>query len=91
MLIVGYPKFFTPNGDAYHNVSNTKCLSNQLNTRTYIFDWYDKLLKDISTIDSGWGGTNVRELKPACDYWFTMEYAEQNSIKIFKSHFALKR
>jgi gliding motility-associated-like protein len=28
---------------------------------------------------------------PATDYWFTIEYLENNVTKIFKSHFSLKR
>jgi gliding motility-associated-like protein len=62
-----------------------------LNTRIYIFDRYGKLLKDISPNGSGWDGTYIGQPMPADDYWFTVEYSEQNSIKKYKSHFSLKR
>ena len=91
VLVIGYPKFFTPNGDGYNDIWNITSLSDQLNTRIYIFDRYGKLLKDISPNGSGWDGTYIGQPMPADDYWFTVEYSEQNSIKKYKSHFSLKR
>jgi gliding motility-associated-like protein len=91
VLVIGYPKFFTPNGDGYNDIWNITSLSDQLNTRIYIFDRYGKLLKDISPNGSGWDGTYIGQPMPADDYWFTVEYSEQNIIKKYKSHFSLKR
>jgi gliding motility-associated-like protein len=91
VLVIGYPKYFTPNGDTYNDIWNISTLSNQLNLRIYIFDRYGKLLKDISPNGSGWDGTYIGQPMPADDYWFTVEYSEQNVIKKFKSHFSLKR
>jgi gliding motility-associated-like protein len=92
VLVIGYPKYFTPNGDAYNdtwNISGLSDLSN--NSRIYIFDRYGKLLKDISPNDNGWDGTYTGQPMPATDYWFSVEYEEQGIIKKFKSHFSLKR
>jgi gliding motility-associated-like protein len=91
VLVIGYPKYFTPNGDGYNDIWNITSLSDQLNTRIYIFDRYGKLLKDISPNGSGWDGTYIGQPMPADDYWFTVEYSEQNIIKKYKSHFSLKR
>jgi gliding motility-associated-like protein len=91
VLVVGYPKYFTPNGDTYNDNWNISGLSAQLNCRIYIFDRYGKLLKDISPKELGWDGTYIGQPMPADDYWFTVEYAEQSYIKKFKSHFSLKR
>jgi gliding motility-associated-like protein len=91
VLVIGSPKFFTPNGDGYNDIWNITSLSDQLNTRIYIFDRYGKLLKDISPNGSGWDGTYIGQPMPADDYWFTVEYSEQNIIKKYKSHFSLKR
>ena len=92
VLVIGYPKYFTPNGDTYNdtwNISGLSYLSN--NSRIYIFDRYGKLLKDISPNDNGWDGTYTGQPMPASDYWFSVEYEEQGIIKKFKSHFSLKR
>lgn len=92
VLIIGYPKYFTPNGDTYNDTWNINGLSDlSSNSRIYIFDRYGKLLKDISPKGAGWDGTYIGQPMPADDYWFTVEYSENNSIKKFKSHFSLKR
>ena len=91
ILVIGYPKYFTPNGDTYNDTWNISTLSNQLNSRIFIFDRYGKLLKDISPKGAGWDGTYIGQPMPASDYWFTVDYEEQGTIKKFKSHFSLKR
>jgi gliding motility-associated-like protein len=91
VLIIGYPKFFTPNGDGYNDTWNIPGLKDQLNSRIHIFDRYGKLLKDISPNDPGWDGTYIGQPMPADDYWFNVEYIENAVLKKFKSHFSLKR
>jgi gliding motility-associated-like protein len=91
VTVIAYPKYFTPNGDGYDDTWNIKGLNDQPNARIFIYDRYGKLLKEISTIGNGWDGTfNTKQL-PATDYWFTVEYVENNLNKLFKAHFALKR
>ncbi len=91
VLIIGYPKFFTPNGDGYNDTWNIPGLKDQLNSRIHIFDRYGKLLKDINPNDPGWDGTYIGQPMPADDYWFNVEYIENAVLKKFKSHFSLKR
>lgn len=90
VLVIGYPKFFTPNGDTYNDIWNIVGLQDLLNSKIYIFDRYGKLLKDISN-GGGWDGNYIGQPMPATDYWFTIEYSEEGVTKIFKSHFSLKR
>jgi len=91
VTVIDYPRYFTPNGDGFNDSWNVVGLNDQPEAKIYIFDRYGKLLKQISTIGEGWNGTfNGHEL-PATDYWFTIEYLENNSTKVFKAHFALKR
>ncbi|WP_309640477.1 T9SS type B sorting domain-containing protein, partial [Flavobacterium sp.] len=93
VLILGYPKFFTPNGDTYNDTWNILGLKDLPNSGIYIFDRYGKFIKQISPLGKGWDGTyNGHEL-PSTDYWFTVDYVDPNSFKnsTFKSHFSLKR
>lgn len=92
VLVIGYPKYFTPNGDTYNDTWNIFTLSGQLDSRIYIFDRYGKLLKEISPKDPvGWDGTYIGQPMPSGDYWFTVDYVENSTVKKFKAHFSLKR
>lgn len=91
VLIISFPKYFTPNSDGYNDNWNISDISNKLNSRIYIFDRYGKFLKELSPLGLGWNGTYNGQPMPANDYWFTIEYTEDNISKIFRSHFSLKR
>jgi gliding motility-associated-like protein len=89
--IIDYPKFFTPNGDGYNDTWNIFSLSDQPNSKIYIFDRYGKLIKEISPLGEGWDGIYNSKALPSTDYWFTVHYSESGIDKIFKAHFSLKR
>ncbi|CAN1560602.1 Gliding motility-associated, C-terminal domain [Flavobacteriaceae bacterium] len=91
--IIGYPTYFTPNGDGINDFWNIIGLENQPSAKIYIFDRHGKLIKQISSKSSGWDGTYNGALLTTSDYWFTIEYIEPltTDLKIFKSHFSLKR
>lgn len=93
-FVLGYPKFFTPNGDGYNDTWNIPALKGHPEAVIYIFDRYGKLLKQISPRDSGWDGTFNGKMMPSSDYWFTVEYQADGlpSYKVnYKGHFSLKR
>ena len=89
--VISYPKFFTPNGDGYNDTWNIIDLGDQPNAKLYIFDRHGKLLKQVSTFGNGWDGTYNGKQLPASDYWFSLNYFENDVLKLFKSHFSLKR
>ena len=90
--VIDYPKYFTPNGDGIHDTWNVVGL-NQADARLYIYDRYGKLIKQISPTDqsAGWDGTYNGKQAPSTDYWFTIDFKENNQQKQFKAHFSLKR
>ena len=92
VTVIDYPKYFTPNGDGIHDTWNIVGL-NQADAKLYIFDRYGKLIKQISTIEGskGWDGTYNGAQLPSTDYWFTIDFTENDQQKQFKSHFSLKR
>lgn len=91
IVVVNYPKYFTPNDDNFNDTWNVIGLEKQLQANIYIYDQYGKLLKQMPTNSIGWDGKLNGELLPATDYWFTISYLEDGVDKLFKSHFSLKR
>jgi gliding motility-associated-like protein len=93
VLILDYPKFFTPNNDSYNDYWNIIGLKDQPDAKIYIFDRFGKLLKQISSQSPGWDGNYNGEQLPSTDYWFTVDFVDinDNSSDQFKAHFSLKR
>lgn len=90
VTVINYPKYFTPNGDGYHDKWTIAGLGAE--AKIYIFDRYGKLVKQISSDPAGgWDGTMNGQPLPSTDYWFKVEYLENNVAKEFKAHFSLKR
>lgn len=91
VIIVDYPKFFTPNGDGFNDfwmISGNGGIQNPLIS---IYDRYGKLLIQLNESSFGWDGTFNGVPLPASDYWFTIDFEENNVRKSFKSHFSLIR
>ncbi|NDP27123.1 MAG: T9SS type B sorting domain-containing protein [Flavobacterium sp.] len=92
VVIINYPKFFTPNGDGFNEYWNIPHLAlTNPNAPIFIYDRYGKLIKEISPSSQGWNGTLNGQPLPSSDYWFTVDYDEKGISKVFKSHFTLKR
>ena len=88
--VIGYKKFFTPNGDGIHDTWRILGIRQdfQPNSKVYIFDRYGKLLKDLDPISVGWDGTYIGRPMPQTDYWFRVFLEDGRE---FKGHFSLIR
>lgn len=98
IFVLGYPKFFTPNGDGFNDTWNIPTLKGHPEAVIYIYDRYGKLLSQFNPASGGWDGTFNGKPMPSTDYWFTVEYLEEakqaNQVprKVqYKGHFSLKR
>lgn len=89
--VIGYPLFFTPNGDGFNDTWNIIGINDEPTTIIYIFDRYGKLLKQLDPSGFGWDGLFNGEPMPSSDYWFRVEYIEDGSARSFGGHFSLKR
>ncbi len=88
--VLGYPKFFTPNGDMYNPVWKITGVNDffERGSRILIFDRYGKLIKQINTSEDGWDGTFKGSPMPTDDYWFKFI---RDDGRIHTGHFTLKR
>lgn len=88
VIVMTYPKFFTPNGDGINDLWNIKYSRYEPSMKVHIFDRYGKLITSFSGNNSGWDGRyNGRDL-PATDYWFVVERQDGRQ---YKGHFSLIR
>ncbi len=94
-LVVGYPKFFTPNGDSNNDYWNILGIETLVDPVVHIFDRYGKLIKQLDADTIGWDGTFNGRPMPSSDYWFKMEYSRNEEgvvvARSLRTHFTLKR
>ena len=91
IFILGFPQFFTPNGDGFNDFWNVVEGGELDEASLYIFDRYGKLIKQIDPRSVGWDGTYNGNPLPSSDYWFLLEYRDGDSTGELRGHFALKR
>ena len=87
--ILGFPQYFTPNGDGVHDTWKPYGTSAQFNSglKINIFNRYGKIIRSINPV-IGWNGTLNGKLLPGDDYWFVVKRANG---KEYRGHFALIR
>jgi len=88
VIVLDYPRFFTPNGDSYNDVWYVKNLDQLPDYTISIFDRYGKLLKQMNQNSAGWTGLFNSQPLPSDDYWFNLIFSDG---RIIKGHFSLKR
>jgi len=95
IVVVGFPKFFTPNGDGMHDYWYIEGVSNLDNPVITIYDRYGKLIQQLTENSTGWDGTLNGKQLPSADYWFKLTYTDttgaQTTAKYVNNHFSLRR
>ena len=94
VFVLGFPKYFTPNGDSYNDTWNIKGWSHAFSQKSVIqiYDRYGKLIKQISPASEGWNGTFNGNQLSTTDFWFTAELVEQDgTTRVLRGHFSLLR
>ena len=90
VAVMGYPKFFTPNGDGFNDYWQLTGLSElfQANAFIGIYDRYGSFVTQIPVQAQGWNGMVNSRTMPADDYWFKVQLEDGREIQ---GHFTLKR
>ncbi len=88
VVILNYPRFFTPNADGYNDYWRIPYLQFYPGAEMTIFDRYGKLLHVLKGNSTGWNGTYNGTPLPSDDYWFVLKF---NNGRIIKGHFAMLR
>jgi len=83
-----FPKYFTPNGDGFHEDWHADQNSRNLIVSIWIFDRSGKLMKQLSPQGNGWNGEFNGRLMPSSEYWFK---AELQNGTYQQGHFSLIR
>ncbi|WP_296312464.1 T9SS type B sorting domain-containing protein [Winogradskyella sp. UBA3174] len=88
--VLGFPKFFTPNGDTENETWRVIGTSTQFNLieTVQIFNRYGKLITEQTTLSGGWDGTLNGNNLPSDDYWYVAKFLDG---KTYTGHFALRR
>ena len=88
--VLGYPKFFTPNGDSKNDTWQISGFSEAfpITATTSIFDRYGKLITILNASNTSWSGHYKGKLLPSDDYWFVAEFQDGRTLN---GHFTLKR
>lgn len=88
VVVIDYPKFFTPNNDGYNDFWQIKGIAKYPNSETLIFDRYGKLLARLTSSNYGWNGLYNGKQMMSNDYWFRTDLGNGQT---FSGHFSLKR
>jgi len=95
IIVVGFPKFFTPNGDGRHDNWTIEGIETLTNPVIMIYDRYGKLMKQLNASNFGWDGSSNGQEMPSSDYWFKLTYTDTNgqttTAKYINNHFSLRR
>jgi gliding motility-associated-like protein len=94
IAILGFPKFFTPNGDGQNDT--WKIHGNDTNniqiSAIYVYDRFGKLVADVDLTGDGWDGFYNSERLPSADYWYLVKFLDQfGDYREKQGHFSLIR
>lgn len=88
VVLLNYPKFFTPNGDGHNDKWRIKHSFKEPDFYVTIFDRYGKLITTLKSNSDGWDGTLNGIQLPSTDYWFVVTREDGRELR---GHFAMLR
>jgi gliding motility-associated-like protein len=89
IVVVGIPKYFTPNNDSFNDVWGIKGITKYPLAEVQLFDRYGKYITTLNSLNPNWDGTLNGKSLPASDYWYVITLEKDKPA--FRGHFSLKR
>ncbi|MBT8283090.1 MAG: T9SS type B sorting domain-containing protein, partial [Muriicola sp.] len=90
-VILGYPTFFTPNGDNINETWSVSRAPGITDMTVYIFNRLGVLITVLTENEPAWNGSWNGKALPSDTYWFQVEYTEDDTPKIANGYFSLRR
>ncbi len=88
VVLLNYPKFFTPNGDGINETWRIPFSFLEPELYVFIYDRYGKLITGFDAQSEGWDGTYNGKRLPSTDYWFIVT---RQDGRVHKGHFSMVR
>lgn len=88
VVLLNYPKYFTPNGDGHHERWRIEFSALEPKLKVAIYDRYGKLITNFGAMSEGWDGTYNGAQLPSTDYWFVVTREDGRELR---GHFAMMR
>lgn len=88
LVLLMYPKFFTPNDDGTNDMWAIKYAHFEPQMKIHIFDRYGKVINSFKGSQNGWDGTFEGNRLPSADYWFVVT---RSNGKEYRGHFSMVR
>jgi gliding motility-associated-like protein len=88
VVLLNYPRFFTPNGDGNNDMWYIKYAALEPNFHVSIMDRYGKVITTFGSTSKGWDGTLNGIQLPSTDYWFVVKREDGRELK---GHFSMVR
>lgn len=87
LILLGYPKYFTPNGDGVNDFWRPST-TNEDRYKLTIFDRYGRPISQLTEASYGWDGSYNGNPLPSADYWFEIRFVDGSTSV---GHFCLTR
>ncbi len=88
VVIIDYPKFFTPNNDGENDKWQIKGMLRFPDAQVNIYDRFGKIIYIQLNNNDAWDGYYNGSPLPSADYWFSADFGNG---KVFNGHFSLIR
>ncbi|MBF00833.1 MAG: hypothetical protein CMP77_12770 [Flavobacterium sp.] len=88
VVLLNYPKFFTPNGDGINETWRIPFSWFEENLTVVVFDRFGKVITSFDSESPGWDGTYNGRRLPSTDYWFLVT---REDGRVHRGHFSMVR